>query len=89
MVDPEGGGGQEGCPDPPFKNYFDEKSTKIVKASLFAKIYAEKKLFDKLLINMYFYFVGGQLIFYRTPSPFAKFWICAGLCRPIYNRRPA
>ena len=40
MADTEGWGGvhQEGCPDPPFKNYFDEKSTKIVKASLFAKI---------------------------------------------------
>ena len=41
MADPEGGGGgggQKGCPEPPFNKYFDEKSTKIVKALLFAKI---------------------------------------------------
>ena len=43
MEDPEGGGGgQGGCFF--FKNYFDDKSTKIVRATLFAKIWAEKKI---------------------------------------------
>ena len=70
MEDPEGGV-KGGCPDPPFKNYFDEKSNKIVRATLFAKIWGEKKLFDNLLIIMYFFWLANNWFFIGS-LPFFK-----------------
>ena len=64
------GGGKEGCPDPPFKNYFDKNRPKLWKHHYLPKFKPQQIVFDKLLIIMYFFMLVDNWYFIGPPPLF-------------------